>query len=239
MNCNFLRKVLLGAFTAAAISAFTGTAAYAGQGAGNLDGANDNSITGWAWDSKNPDAAVEVHLYIYEDGDREAGEVISVTADEQRDDLTGILGNGAHGFSYTVDWDSMDSISYRIEAYAITSSGPVKLNGSARYTDEKEAEEEGLTSLGIFKTTAYCPCSSCSRGWGRRTSSGVSAVSGLTVAVDTNVIPIGTKLMIDGHVYVAEDRGGGVRGNHIDIFFDNHAQVAQYGKRNVEVFLVE
>ena len=237
MKFKFIRNILLGAFTTAMISAFTGTNAMAAT-PGNLDEADDYTISGWAWDSQNPDTAVEVHLYIYEDGDREPAEILTVIADEQRDDLIGICGNGAHGFSYSIDWSSMNGLSYRIEAYAITAAGPVKLNGDARYSAEAEADTEGLVSLGTFKTTAYCPCKSCSRGWGRKTSSGVSALSGLTVAVDPNVIPIGTELMIDGHVYVAEDCGGGVKGNHIDIFFDNHAQVDQYGRRNVEVFLV-
>lgn len=96
----------------------------------------------------------------------------------------------------------------------------------------------GLQSLGVFRTTGYCPCYQCSEGWGRSTSTGAIAKSGHTIAVDPRVIPYGTRLMINGVVYTAEDRGGGVKGNHIDIFFDNHAQTRQHGSRNLEVFLV-
>ena len=93
-------------------------------------------------------------------------------------------------------------------------------------------------SLGSFVTTAYCPCDSCSDGWGRHTSTGAVATANHTIAVDPSVIPYGTKVLIDGIVYTAEDRGGGVKGNHIDIFFDSHDQTHLYGKRNVEVFLL-
>ncbi len=93
-------------------------------------------------------------------------------------------------------------------------------------------------SLGSFITTAYCPCDSCSGGWGRSTCTGAVATANHTIAVDPNVIPYGTKVLIDGVVYTAEDRGGAVKGNHIDIFFDSHEQTHLYGKRNVEVFLI-
>ena len=70
------------------------------------------------------------------------------------------------------------------------------------------------------------------------TSTGTIATSGRTIAVDPRVIPYGSKVMIDGVIYTAEDRGGGVKGNHVDIFFDTHAQTRQHGKQTQEVFLV-
>ena len=81
-------------------------------------------------------------------------------------------------------------------------------------------------SLGTFRTTAYCSCRRCSGRWGRLTSTGAVAVSHHTVAVDPQIIPYGTKLMIDGIVYTAEDEGSGVRGRHIDIYCDTHAEAA-------------
>ena len=95
-----------------------------------------------------------------------------------------------------------------------------------------------LVSLGIFKTTGYCPCRSCSAGWGRNTSTGAVASSHHTIAVDPRVIPYGTRVMINGVVYIAEDKGGGVKGHHIDIFYDTHAESKNHGTQNVEVFLL-
>lgn len=103
---------------------------------------------------------------------------------------------------------------------------------------ESSASDTKLVSLGVFKTTGYCPCYQCSEGWGRHTCTGAIASSNHTIAVDPRVIPYGSKIMINGTVYTAEDRGGGVRGNHIDIFYDTHAQTRQHGSRQAEVFLV-
>lgn len=86
-----------------------------------------------------------------------------------------------------------------------------------------------------FKLTAYCPCESCSGGWGTQTSTGKTATAGRTIAVDPSVIPYGTKVEIDGRTYIAEDCGGGVKGNHIDIFFNSHNEVKAFGKKNATV----
>ncbi len=108
----------------------------------------------------------------------------------------------------------------------------------AEVTETAEEHASHLVSLGVFKTTGYCPCKSCSEGWGRTTSTGAIASAHHTIAVDPRVIPYGTQVMINGVVYTAEDKGGGVRGHHIDIFFDTHAETRQHGTQNAEVFLL-
>ena len=108
----------------------------------------------------------------------------------------------------------------------------------AEAAETSEDAASHLVSLGVFKTTGYCPCRRCSEGWGRTTSTGAVASSHHTIAVDPRVIPYGTQVMINGVVYTAEDKGGGVRGHHIDIFFDTHAETRQHGTQNAEVFLL-
>lgn len=44
------------------------------------------------------------------------------------------------------------------------------------------------------------------------------AIEGHTIAVDPSVIPLGSEVLINGHEYVAEDIGGAVKGNVIDIY---------------------
>lgn len=44
------------------------------------------------------------------------------------------------------------------------------------------------------------------------------AIEGHIIAVDPNVIPLGSKVLIDGHEYIAEDIGGAVKGEVIDIY---------------------
>lgn len=94
-------------------------------------------------------------------------------------------------------------------------------------------------SLGVFKLTAYCPCYECSKGWGRMTSSGRLAQENHTIATDPSVIPEGTRVVINGTVYVAEDTGGGVVGKHIDIFMESHSATLSFGVQRAEVFLAD
>ncbi len=100
---------------------------------------------------------------------------------------------------------------------------------------KEETEETTPKSLGTFKITAYCACSKCCGKSNGITASGVKATAGRTVAVDAS-IPFGTKLIIDGHEYVAEDRGGSVQGNRIDIFCSSHAEAINFGVQYKEVF---
>lgn len=104
-----------------------------------------------------------------------------------------------------------------------------------------EASERNLRSLGTFKITWYCPCRKCSGKWGHQTSSGAYATEGRTVAVDKRVIKEGTHLLINGHEYIAEDTGGGVRGNHIDIYNELHSVCLDdaHGEKYWEVYVID
>ena len=94
----------------------------------------------------------------------------------------------------------------------------------------------GESYLGAFKCTAYCGCYSCSEGYGNMTATGVQARAYHTIAVDPSVIPYGTWVVINGVRYRAEDCGGGVNGNHIDIFFDSHSECESFGVRYLDVY---
>jgi uncharacterized protein YabE (DUF348 family) len=77
------------------------------------------------------------------------------------------------------------------------------------------------------------------------TAMGTKARPGV-VAVDPRVIPLGTKLYIksldgtpDYGFAVAEDTGGAVKGNRIDLFFENHSEALKYGIKKVKVYIIE
>ena len=40
---------------------------------------------------------------------------------------------------------------------------------------------------------------------------------------------MGTEVEIDGHIYIAQDVGGAVSGNRIDLYFDSHEDALQWG----------
>lgn len=105
-------------------------------------------------------------------------------------------------------------------------------------SEELESEPEPeIISLGKYKLTAYCACKKCCGKSNGITASGVKAKEGVTVAADTRVHPFGTKLIIDGHEYTVQDRGGAIKGNKIDIYFDSHQKALEFGVKYKEVFV--
>lgn len=97
--------------------------------------------------------------------------------------------------------------------------------------------------LGEFTLTAYCPRRCCCGKWASGyTATGTLATEGRTIAVDPKVIPYGTHVLLiwpDGtqHSYISEDCGGGVNGNHIDVFFNDHQAARVFGVQSAMVDL--
>lgn len=60
-----------------------------------------------------------------------------------------------------------------------------------------------------------------------------------TIAVDPRVIPLGSTVYVEGYGYaVAEDTGGDIKGNRIDVFFPSESEAQNWGRRNVNVYIV-
>lgn len=95
--------------------------------------------------------------------------------------------------------------------------------------------------LGEFKLTAYCPCFRCCGKTDGITATGTTATEGRTIAVDPRVIPYGSSVTIyfaDGtsHTYTAEDCGGAIKENRIDVFFDDHQAAREFGVQTAYVY---
>lgn len=94
------------------------------------------------------------------------------------------------------------------------------------------------TYLGNFLLTAYCPCSRCCGKSDGITATGAAATAGRTIAVDPRVIPYGSQIEINGHIYTAEDCGGGIKNNKIDIFFNTHQEALNFGMKYADIYLI-
>ena len=106
--------------------------------------------------------------------------------------------------------------------------------------EEPEVLEPELHSLGEFKITHYCPCPKCCGEWADGiTYTGTTATEGRTIAVDPKVIPLGSRVVIDGQEYIAEDIGGAIKGSRIDVFMDDHHAALVAGVKKTEVFIYE
>lgn len=102
---------------------------------------------------------------------------------------------------------------------------------SVKKSSVKKTSKKSRKYLGTFKAYAY-------NGAGT-TASGTTTKANRTVAVDPKVIPLGSKLMINGKIYVAEDTGGFIKGKKIDIFMPSYNDCIQWGVRNVKVYLIK
>lgn len=87
--------------------------------------------------------------------------------------------------------------------------------------------------------TAYCACERCCEKSDGITASGVKAVEGITIAADISILPFGTRVKIDGHIYTVQDRGGAIKGKRIDIYFDSHQKALEFGKQTKEIIILE
>ena len=95
------------------------------------------------------------------------------------------------------------------------------------------------TRYGVFEITHYCKCTRCCGKNDGITATGTQATAGRTIAVDPKVIPLGTAVIIDGHPYIAEDTGGAIKGNKIDIFCESHEEAINRGRITREVWVKE
>jgi len=83
----------------------------------------------------------------------------------------------------------------------------------------------------VMRATAYSPT-------GDRTATGTIPEVG-TIAVDPRVIPLGTRLYVQGYGYgTALDTGGAIKGNRVDVFFDTEREADDWGVRDVKVYIV-
>ena len=91
--------------------------------------------------------------------------------------------------------------------------------------------------LGRFKLTAY---SGPQGGKAKAiTATGTSARAGRTVAVDPRVIPLGSRIFVEGvGERIAEDVGSGVKGNHIDVYVPSLSEANQFGVKHLRAVSV-
>lgn len=73
---------------------------------------------------------------------------------------------------------------------------------------------------------------------GFRTATGLTPSVGM-VAVDPSIIPLGSRLYIEGYGYArAADTGGAIKGNTVDLFMESYSQCMNWGRRTVKVYVL-
>lgn len=120
-------------------------------------------------------------------------------------------------------------------------------SGGNQYTGSSPEIDYSNTEKGeaiVVRATAYDPSPEQNGGYGGITAMGTALRPGV-IAVDPKVIPLGTKVYIehmDGtpHGYcIAEDTGGAIKGNRIDILFMNNSDAIKFGVRDMRLYILK
>ena len=133
----------------------------------------------------------------------------------------------------TVITDNSDSVvpvnlaEGNVDYYPGTVAAPIYL----------DPEEVGAEYLGNWKITAYCACVQCCEKSDGITASGKMVQANHTIAAPKE-FKFGTKMIVGGQLYVVEDRGGGIHGNRIDIYFNTHQEGNDFGVRYMDVYVI-
>ena len=113
---------------------------------------------------------------------------------------------------------------------------------TATAQEEPTSETEEPNVVKTFKVTATAYTANC-RGCSGVTSTGVNLKKNpdaKVIAVDPDVIPLGTKVWVEGYgEAVAADTGGSIKGNKIDVFIPSKSEAYSWGRRTVTVKILE
>ena len=83
----------------------------------------------------------------------------------------------------------------------------------------------------VFEVTGYCPCKKCCGKEDGITASGVKATANHTIAAPSKYA-FNTWIELEGYgTFVVEDRGGAIKGNRIDRFFNTHQEALNWGRK--------
>lgn len=115
-------------------------------------------------------------------------------------------------------------------------SKPSKNNGSSSKPSTNSSSSNSLART--VKATFYTPYDGSATG---QTATGSKARPWYTIAVDPRVIPLGTRLTVIGSGFkftgLAEDTGGAIKGNKIDICVPDRKTAYRLGVKNVQIII--
>lgn len=142
------------------------------------------------------------------------GQVVAKTGSSGN--WTKVTANGKTGYVYN---------KYLTSGGSTTTNASKKPSASTSSTGSK-------TYMGNYKLTFYAGDST--------TASGRTPRVNHTIAADTSILPMYSKVYIEGWgTYTVEDRGGAIKGKRIDIFVANNSIARKYGVKYANVYLVK
>ncbi|MGH4124268.1 MAG: 3D domain-containing protein [Clostridium sp.] len=115
------------------------------------------------------------------------------------------------------------------------SRGSDSSKSSTSKSDAIPTDVSNSTNYFSIQSTAYSSDGFTSSG--SKTNRDPNGYS--TIAVDPRVIPMGSKLYVEGYGYaIAADTGSAIKGNIIDVFFNTEAEARNWGRRTVKIRII-
>ncbi|WP_371924997.1 3D domain-containing protein [Halobacillus sp. A1] len=101
--------------------------------------------------------------------------------------------------------------------------------------DDNENEKEVIKTVNVEATAYTAFCEGCSGV----TRTGIDLRDNpdqKVIAVDPDVIPLGSKVHVPGYgEAIAGDTGGAIKGNRVDLFMEENSEAKDYGRQQIEV----
>lgn len=145
--------------------------------------------------------------------------------------------NGKKQITYTVIYKDGIEVSRDIKSTKTISEpkNQVIIKGTSQVYASRSGENIVYKKKVSCSATAYCTGSITATG-----TTPVRNIGGLsTVAVDPSVIPLGSKLYVEGYGYaIASDTGGAIKGNKVDLYLNSTSQCMNWGRRQVNVLVI-
>ena len=124
-----------------------------------------------------------------------------------------------------------------VKSNAVVNSKPVAKKVAK--TPSRSSEDNVVKEFTVNASAYTASCNGCSG----ITSTGINLKrnpDAKVIAVDPSIIPLGTKVYVEGYGYaIAADIGGSIKGNKIDLFFPTKAEAYQWGRKSVKIKILK
>lgn len=180
---------------------------------------------------------------------------VEVTVEEeiQYQTITTIDWNKKSDYSRTVKTGSngVSDVTYRIKMIGGVEASREEIGRTQKIAPVNEEIVTGGIDISSARlitctATAYDGSYATLGKYNPRTCTGAVPTANYTVAVDPRVIPLGSKLYIEtsdgSYVFgsaLAEDTGGAIKGNRVDLFMGSRSEALRFGRRTVNVYVLD
>ena len=115
------------------------------QSTGAVDGITSSGLSGWIWNSTFPNTSIQAHIYIYK-ADGTQCYFTALQANNYREDLYNLgYGNGYHGFSCSIPWDSLPEEQLTVNVYSVDGTNTNPCIRSSIYDNRMPISLVGMT----------------------------------------------------------------------------------------------